>query len=86
VATPSIEASVFFFIAFERACKVQLFVDAASSGSGRPSISISDADAAAAYQTNGPHHAGWLQGMTEFQLLEAKEGRTFKLAQLSSSL
>lgn len=49
----SIEASVFFFIAFERACKVQLLVDAASSGAGRPSIVISDEDAAAAYQTNG---------------------------------
>ena len=68
---------MFFFVALEKACQVQLLADAASNGSGHPTIKVTPADAAATYRTNGTPQAGWFQGLTEFQLLEAKEGKTF---------
>jgi len=80
VATNSIEATVFFFIALERACQVQLMADAAAAGSGRRTVKISPEDALNTYKTIGSVQAGWFQGLPEFQLLEAREGVVYKFA------
>ncbi|PPR03538.1 hypothetical protein CVT24_007024 [Panaeolus cyanescens] len=77
VATDSIEATVFFYIALERACQVQLMADAAAAGRGRSTITIPDEEALVTYKTNGSLKAGWFQGLPEFQLLEAREGNKF---------
>ncbi|KAF8163241.1 class II aldolase/adducin domain-containing protein [Crassisporium funariophilum] len=77
VATDSIEATVFFFIAMEKACQVQLLADAAAAGRGRLAIKIAPEEALATYTTNGSAQAGWFQGLTEFGLLEAREGKAY---------
>jgi len=75
VATNSIEATLFFFIAFEKACQVQLLADAAARGSGKSTVKITPEDALATYKVNGSSAAGWFQGKTEIELLEAREGK-----------
>jgi len=80
VATDSIEATVFFFIALERACQVQLMADAAAAGSGKATIKIAPEDALNTYKTNGSRQAGWFQGLTEFEHLEAREGKSYNFA------
>ncbi|KAH6918649.1 class II aldolase/adducin domain-containing protein [Coprinopsis sp. MPI-PUGE-AT-0042] len=78
VATDSIEATVFFYIALERCCQAQLMADAASATHGRPPIQITDEEAAYTKKANGTLIAGWFQALPEFQLLEAREGKSFK--------
>jgi len=80
VATDSIEATVFFFIAFERACQAQLLADAAAAGRGKSTVKISAEEARNTNKTNGSLYAGWFQGLLEFQLLEAREGVSYQLA------
>lgn len=77
VATNTIEATVFFYIALERACQAQLMADAAAGAHGRRPVRIPDEEARKTGKTNGTLVAGWFQGLTEFGLLEAKEGRNF---------
>lgn len=77
VATDSIEATVFFFIALEKACQVQLMADAAAAGKGRATVKIPLEDALNTYRANGSLKAGWFQGLPEFQLLEAREGISY---------
>ncbi|KAF8150074.1 class II aldolase/adducin domain-containing protein [Crassisporium funariophilum] len=77
VATDSIEATVFFFIALEKACQVQLLADAAAAGKGRTTVKISREEAHATYTTNGSLEAGWFQGLPQFELLEAQERRSY---------
>jgi len=78
VATNSIEATVFFFIALEKACQVQLLADAAARGTGKSTVKITPDDALAAYRVNGSFTAGWFQGLIEFELLEAREQNSYK--------
>ncbi|CAA7271762.1 unnamed protein product [Cyclocybe aegerita] len=78
VATNTIEATVFFYIALEKACQVQLLADAAAAGSGQATVKITPEDAICTYKTNGSLRAGWFQGLPEFQLLEHREGLTYK--------
>lgn len=78
MATDSIEATVFFFIALEKACQVQLMADAAAAGTGSVTVKISPEEALATYKSNGYNAAGWFQGLTEFGLLEAQEGKSFE--------
>jgi ribulose-5-phosphate 4-epimerase/fuculose-1-phosphate aldolase len=78
VATNSIEATVFFFIALEKACQVQLMADAAARGSGKSTVKITPEDALATYKVNGSFSAGWFQGQPEFEFLEAREGKSYK--------
>ncbi|KAF9567510.1 class II aldolase/adducin domain-containing protein [Agrocybe pediades] len=80
VATDSIEATVFFFIALEKACQVQLMADAAAAGTGRKTVKIPPEDALNTYRANGSLRAGWFQGLPEFQLLEAREGKSYDFA------
>ena len=78
MATDSIEATVFFYIALERCCQAQLMADAAAVTHGRAPIQISDEEAAYTNKANGSLFAGWFQALPEFQLLEAREAKTFK--------
>lgn len=78
MATNSIEATVFFFIALEKACQVQLLADAAAGGSGRSTVKITPEEALATYRVNGSFSAGWFQGQPEFELLEARERNSYK--------
>lgn len=70
---------MFFFIALEKACQVQLLADAAAAGRGISPVKISPDEAAATVQTNGNLRAGWFQGLPEFEALEAAEGKKFEL-------
>ncbi|TFK42648.1 arad-like aldolase/epimerase [Crucibulum laeve] len=79
VATNSIEATLFFFIALEKACQVQLLADAAASGRGTTTVKIGPDEALNTRKSNGSMLAGWFQAQPEFQILEAKEGKTFDL-------
>jgi len=78
VATDSIEATVFFFIALEKACHVQLMADAAAARTGRSTVVIQPEEAFVTRRANGSLKAGWFQGLPEFEFLEAREGKTFK--------
>ncbi|KAJ3521871.1 hypothetical protein NMY22_g12131 [Coprinellus aureogranulatus] len=86
VATNSIEATVFFYIALERACQAQLMADAAAEARGGRPIRIPDEQAHKTCKTNGSLMAGWFQGLTEFGLLEAKEGRDFSSQQSAADI
>ncbi|KAJ2930810.1 hypothetical protein H1R20_g6290, partial [Candolleomyces eurysporus] len=79
VATNTIEATVFFYIALERACQAQLLADAAAGGRGGRPVRIPNEEALKTSKTNGNMTAGWFQGLPEFQFLEAREGVTFAL-------
>ena len=78
MATNSIEATVFFFIALEKACQVQLLADAAVRGTGKSTVKITPEDALAVYRVTGSFVSGWFQGLTEFELLEAREQNSYK--------
>ena len=78
VATPSIEATLFFFVSLEKCCHVQLLADAAAAGRGGTTIKVDDEDATYTYKTVGSHRAGWFSALPEFAKLEAKEGVKFK--------
>ena len=78
MATDSIEATVFFFVALEKACHVQLMADAAAARTGRSTVLIQPEEALITGRANGSLEAGWFQGLPEFELLEAREGNTFK--------
>ena len=51
--------------------------DAAAGAHGKRPVRIPDEEAAKTSKANGTLIAGWFQGLTEFELLEAKEGRNF---------
>ncbi|KAI0791812.1 class II aldolase/adducin domain-containing protein [Abortiporus biennis] len=75
VATTSIEATVHFYVAMERACQVQLLAEAA----GTP-IKIDHEDAVNTYKTVGTMYAGWFSGLPLFQNLQHTEGIKFKFS------
>jgi len=77
VATDTIEATVYFFTALERACQAQLLADAAA-GKGQPTIKINHEEAAATGKKIGNMYAGYFKGRLDFQLLELREGVTFE--------
>lgn len=77
VATNTIEATVFFYIALERACQAQLLADAAAGARGGRPIRIPDEEALKTSKMNGNMAAGWFQALPEFQFLEARERVTF---------
>ncbi|KAJ2913741.1 hypothetical protein MD484_g6670, partial [Candolleomyces efflorescens] len=77
VATNTIEATVFFYIALERACQAQLLAEAAAGARGGRPIRIPEEEALKTSKMNGNMVAGWFQALPEFQLLEARERVTF---------
>ncbi|KAJ7062183.1 class II aldolase/adducin domain-containing protein [Mycena amicta] len=76
VATSSIEATIHFYIALERACQVQLLADTAAASQcpdGKTS-KINEEDARATNRIIGALRTGWFSGLMEFMLLEHEEG------------
>ncbi|KAJ7193599.1 hypothetical protein GGX14DRAFT_588198 [Mycena pura] len=79
VASSSIEATVKFYIALERACQAQLMADAAAAAHGGTTVLIDHEQAADTARILGSQRAGWYGGTSEFVLLERKEGVAFNL-------
>ncbi|KAJ7206633.1 class II aldolase/adducin domain-containing protein [Mycena pura] len=78
VATSSIEATVHFYIALERACQVQLLANTAAAAHGGKTVHINPTQAAVTGRGIGSRGAGWFTGNTEFMVLEREEGVAFK--------
>ncbi|KAF8142957.1 arad-like aldolase/epimerase [Mycena galopus ATCC 62051] len=78
VATASIEATVRFYIAMERACEVQLIADTAAA-QGQKTVLIDPEQAVETGKMIGrSQHRAWFVGSMEFMLLESEEGVKFK--------
>jgi len=73
VATPSIEATVHYYISFEKSCQVQLLADAAARGRGGVTIKIDEEDAHNTWKTVGQKAGGFYAGLPQFQALERRE-------------
>ncbi|KAF7349623.1 Aldolase-II domain-containing protein [Mycena sanguinolenta] len=73
VAGSSIESTMCFYIALERACQVQLLAEAA----GTP-LKINAAQAKETAKIIGSQRAGWFSGSMEFMVLEREEGVKFQ--------
>ena len=81
VASPTVEATVHFYIALEKSCQVQLLADAAAAGRGERTKPIADSDAQTAYNVVGKvFPVGWFSALPHFQVLEKKEGNQFKFS------
>ncbi|KAJ8083361.1 hypothetical protein PM082_009233 [Marasmius tenuissimus] len=78
VATDTVEASIYFYIALERACQAQLMADSAAAARGVSTVKIPDNQAAITGKTVGAKKTGWLAGSMEFKMLESEEGVSFK--------
>ncbi|THH07132.1 hypothetical protein EW145_g3592 [Phellinidium pouzarii] len=76
VATSSIESTVHYFSSLEKCCHVQLTTDAVAGRTRVPKITIGDKEAVGTYQAVGA--GGWFSGRTQFQALEAREGKFFE--------
>jgi len=80
VATSSIEGTLHFYIALERACQVQLLADSAAAAHGGKTVPINPAQAAETGKVVGSQGAGWFSGSMEFMVLEREEGVKFQCA------
>lgn len=69
-----------FYVALERCCHVQLMADAAAAGTGGKTIIIGQEEAAYTHSVVGTMHAGYFNGLTHFQVLEAQEGVSYDFA------
>ncbi|KAJ6600728.1 class II aldolase/adducin domain-containing protein [Mycena sp. CBHHK59/15] len=78
VATSSIEATLHFYIALERACEVQLLADSAANAKDVATVKVHPAQAAATGKIVGSQGAGWFSGCMEFMVLEREEGVKFQ--------
>ncbi|KAF7326150.1 Aldolase-II domain-containing protein [Mycena kentingensis (nom. inval.)] len=82
VATSSIEATMHFYIALERACQAQLLADSAATNLkqvvGGKTVKINEEQARETARIVGSQRAGWFSGLTEFAVLEAQEGVRYK--------
>jgi ribulose-5-phosphate 4-epimerase/fuculose-1-phosphate aldolase len=78
VATSTIEGTLHFYIAMERACQVQLLADSAAAAHGGKTVHINPAQAAETGKTVGSQGAGWFSGSMEFMVLEREEGVKFQ--------
>ncbi|KAJ6450799.1 class II aldolase/adducin domain-containing protein [Mycena sanguinolenta] len=76
VATSSIEATVNFYIALERACQVQLLADTYAAAHGEKPVVINSAQAGETAKLVGS--GGWFAGSMEFMVLERQEGVKFQ--------
>lgn len=75
----SVEATVYWFLSLESACRAQLMADAAAAGTGGATIKIPDAQASYTYQSTGTELAGWFSAKPTFDDMERLAGREAKL-------
>ncbi|KAJ7302821.1 class II aldolase/adducin domain-containing protein, partial [Mycena albidolilacea] len=80
VASGSIEATVYYYIALERACQVQLLADTSAAAHGKKTVLINPEQAAVTGKLIGTHGEGWFSGNMEFMVLEREEGVKFQSA------
>lgn len=73
-AGPTIEATVAWFVLFERCCQIQLTADAAAAGRGVPLVTIGDEEAKATHEAVGTNGNGYFQGLPLFQIAEREFG------------
>jgi len=78
VATPSIEATIFFYASLEKCCRVQLMADAAATGRGSATVKIGDEDALETWKSVGQVQLAWFAGLPEFELLAQREKNLVK--------
>jgi len=77
VGASTVEATVHYFSALEKCCRVQLLADAAAGGRGGETIKIPHEDAQMTYNATGTAYAGYFSGLPEFEILEAREKMKF---------
>ncbi|RFU33711.1 hypothetical protein B7463_g2631, partial [Scytalidium lignicola] len=75
----SIEATVYWFLSLESACRAQLMADAAAAGRGGVTVKIPDAEAEYTYQNTGNELAGWFSAKPAFDDMARTTIRDFKL-------
>lgn len=63
-----------FYVALEKSCQVQLLADAAAAGSGVKPCKVGHDEALISRGLVGSMQAGYFNGLTYYQLLEAQEG------------
>ncbi|KAJ7021299.1 arad-like aldolase/epimerase [Mycena alexandri] len=82
VATGSIEATLHFYVAMERACQVQLLADTAAAALNKDgkTVHINTAQAKETQRIVGSAGAGWFSGCMEFMVLEREEGVKFQFS------
>ncbi|KAJ7703430.1 arad-like aldolase/epimerase [Mycena metata] len=82
VATGSIEATLHFYVAMERACQVQLLADTAAAALNKDgkTVHINSAQAKETSRIVGSGAAGWFSGCMEFMVLEREEGVKFQFS------
>ncbi|KAH7070234.1 class II aldolase/adducin domain protein [Paraphoma chrysanthemicola] len=73
-AGPTIEATVAWFVLFERCCQIQLMADAAAAGRGAPLVTIGEEEARATWEAVGTKGNGYFQGLPLFQVAEREFG------------
>lgn len=73
-AGPTIEATVAWFVLFERCCQIQLIADAAASGRDASLVTIGDEEAKATWEAVGTNGNGYFQGLPLFQVAEREFG------------
>ncbi|KAH7113325.1 class II aldolase/adducin domain protein [Dendryphion nanum] len=73
-AGPTIEATVAWFVLFERCCQIQLMADAAAAGRGIPLVTIGEEEAQITWEAVGTKGNGYFQGLPLFQVAEREFG------------
>jgi len=73
----SVDEAAFWFISLDKTCHAQLLADAASAGSGRKKIMITDEEAAYSYTQTGIPSKGWLAFQPYYDEQLAKTNGSF---------
>ncbi|KAH7380039.1 class II aldolase/adducin domain protein [Pyrenochaeta sp. MPI-SDFR-AT-0127] len=73
-AGPTIEATVAWFVLFERCCQIQLAADAAAAGRGIPLVTIGEEEAQATWEAVGTNGNGYFQALPLYQVAEREFG------------
>jgi ribulose-5-phosphate 4-epimerase/fuculose-1-phosphate aldolase len=71
---PTIEATVAWFVLFERCCQIQLLADASSTGTGIQLTTIGEDEARTTWEAVGTSGNGYFQGLPLYQVAEQEFG------------
>ncbi|PVH71445.1 class II aldolase/adducin domain protein [Cadophora sp. DSE1049] len=82
---PTIEATVAWFVLFEKCCQIQLIADAAASGRAVPLVTIGDEEARVTWEAVGTKGNGYFQGLPLFQVAEREFGERSLLGRGTAS-
>ncbi|KAF2163467.1 hypothetical protein M409DRAFT_68412 [Zasmidium cellare ATCC 36951] len=73
----TVDAAAFYFISMDKACQVQLLVEAAEQRSGHKKTIVSDEEAEYSYAQTGSQAKGWLHFQPYYDQILAKTKRSF---------